>query len=80
MAAPNFLVHQTTNVNDMKASKSQRKGIRVSCQKIGEINTFRIPHSAAQTATAAKSRVVKYGIVVTLFYTEVTPSIKALPH
>ena len=59
-AAPNFLVHQTTRIKAMNASRSHRNGIRVSCQNIGEMNVFRMPHRAEHTATAAMSRDVKY--------------------
>ena len=58
-AAPNFLVHQITKIKEVKARRSHRKGMCVTCQKIGEINMFRTPQSAAQVITAAKSRVVK---------------------
>jgi len=54
-AAPNFPVHQTTRIKTMNASKSHINGIRVSCQNIGEIRLFRMPHMAEQTAMAAMS-------------------------
>jgi hypothetical protein len=61
-AAPNLLVHQTTSVNERNARRSQRKGMCVSCQNIGDIKMFTTAQNAPDTATAARSRVAKWGI------------------
>jgi hypothetical protein len=59
-AAPNFLVHQTTRIKTMNASRSHRNGIRVSCQNIGDMSAFRMPHRAEHVTIAAISLDVKY--------------------
>jgi len=59
---PNFFVHQTTTVNMEKPIKSQRKGSPNIWKKIGEKIEFNTPHRPAESAIAARSMLLKYGI------------------
>jgi hypothetical protein len=78
-AAPNFLTHQTVMERTANPIISQRIGNPNVLNTIGEKIEFSTPHRADNKAIAATSRVLKYGISLTLVLRNtrtVTPYIK----
>ena len=59
VAAPNFLVHHTAIMRQVKPIKSQTKGRWVTAQKMGETIELSTPHRAAHIEIATMSRLVK---------------------
>ena len=59
---PSFRIHHTATVNTVKPIRSQRKGSPNIWKKMGEKIEFNTPHSPAESAIAAKSILLKYGI------------------
>jgi hypothetical protein len=59
VAAPNFLVHHTAMMRQVKPIRSQTKGRWVTVQKMGEIIELSTPHRAADIEIATISRLVK---------------------